>query len=407
MNFKLDTPFMEAFEELNNLDETAEEQLEEASDYRASKRFWDDARYWRMNEDAFHAAFDDELKELGLMDVFTSEGAFTGKDVYGKIKAAKEANPDSWAVKALAKLWALRYTSNPNPNTFSYIGQNKFKCEIAADKARQEAEEKRIADEKAAKEAEEEAKLEKYQEVLKTYISEVDPELVKAYEQLTSTSASEDVKLERHINWTRTEGMVESYRIRFVRWGYYYTITENRFLDKTATVEFLTKIFTEAIQDIPKQDIIKKIQKIDVLAADKDATVILLGDSGTLYEIGFGIDERCQRQQLASVNGSTERIPVEDAVTEPYKVIYTSRYWNDGNHSTYRDTCSGVYYSWNSKYENLLRNRIPKKYGRENGYLTSYTETTKITDPSSSRYYSQEDGIDSWANVYTVRAATD
>ena len=46
------------------------------------------------------------------MDLFNDDGTFTGKGVYGKIKEAKENNPDSWAVKALMKLWALKYVDN-------------------------------------------------------------------------------------------------------------------------------------------------------------------------------------------------------------------------------------------------------------------------------------------------------
>ena len=53
-----------------------------------------------------------------------------------------------------------------------------------------------------------------------------------------------------------------------------------------------------------------------------------------------------------------------------------------------------------------LGDDIPTEYGREDGYIGSYTETKKIENPSS-KNYSHEDGIDSWAEIYNVAGATD
>lgn len=109
MAFKLDTPFMETFEELNR--------LTEATNIYASRRFWDAAKNKKLDDEAFHAAFDDELKDLGLMDIFNTDGTLTSQSVYGKIKNAKDANPDSWTIKALLKMWVLQFKDNVKPES--------------------------------------------------------------------------------------------------------------------------------------------------------------------------------------------------------------------------------------------------------------------------------------------------
>jgi multidrug efflux pump subunit AcrA (membrane-fusion protein) len=121
----LNTSFMETFEELSRLNE--------ATNFYASKAFWDAARENRLDDISFHSAFDEELKEFGLTDIFNAEGLLTNQGVYRNIKAAKDANPDSWALKALQRMWVLQFKDNVRPE--SQIRQEK----AAAEKADREA----------------------------------------------------------------------------------------------------------------------------------------------------------------------------------------------------------------------------------------------------------------------------
>lgn len=94
------TGFMKLYEELGRLNEDT---------YTDSRAFWNGASSKRIYDKSFHRAFDAELQNLGLMDIFAEDGSIADQSSYGKIKAAKEANPDSWAVKALQKFWALQF----------------------------------------------------------------------------------------------------------------------------------------------------------------------------------------------------------------------------------------------------------------------------------------------------------
>ena len=78
------------------------------ADDTAAKEFWADAKNWKINLEAFHKAFDAELKDLGALGLFNSKGELIGKYCYGKIKSLDANSP---AVKAAKKLWALSYTT--------------------------------------------------------------------------------------------------------------------------------------------------------------------------------------------------------------------------------------------------------------------------------------------------------
>lgn len=82
----------------------------------ASKEFWADAKEGKLNDEAFRTAYKDELNKLGLWDLIDSEHGGTGvlkeKGSYGAIKKASEENPDSWAIKALLKMWVLQFKDN-------------------------------------------------------------------------------------------------------------------------------------------------------------------------------------------------------------------------------------------------------------------------------------------------------
>ena len=437
MDFKLATPFLEAFEELDKLNESplktwrisyyedevkksftvqaaskeeaeqigwsrvdadslyVSEVVNEDAQSDAGKKFWAAAKTNKIDEESFHAAYDDELRDLGLMDVFTAEGALVNKGVYGKIKAAKEANPDSWAVKALSRLWALRYVENV-----------KFASEVAADKAAadeaQRRAEQRRQEEEAAKVAKEE-KFKEYQETLKTYISKVDSEIVTAYEQAAGVSAVEGVSLTdegEEPGRTWRDKPTPKFGIHFKGWNRYYPINEAKFVNEAAMLKLLAEGFNKVVEYINLKAATNEFKKIDVFANNKYADVILLGKSGTLYDVGtngFG-------NLMISVNG--EKAAPAYVITEPYEVIYTRTHWDDGNNSTRRDSHSAAYYSWNSKYADKLGKLIPTEYGREDGYIGSYTETNEVDNPSS-KTYSHADGIDSWAERYSVAGATD
>lgn len=437
MDFKLATPFLEAFEELNNLDESAlktwrisyyedevkksftvqatskeeaeqigwsrvdadslyvSEVVNEDAKSDAGKRFWAAAKTNKIDEESFHAAYDDELRDLGLMDVFTAEGALVNKGVYGKIKAAKEANPNSWAVIALNKLWVLRYKENV-----------KFASEIAADKKAadevQRRAEQRRQEEEAARVAKEE-KFKEYQETLKTYIGKVDSKIVAAYEQAAGVSAVEGVSLtnegEKPARTWRDKPTVK-FGIHFKGWNRYYPITEAEFVNEAAMLKLLADCFNKVVDYINLEAATAEFEKIDIFANNNYAEAILLGESGTIYNVGtngFG-------SLMVSVDGG-KAVPAY-IITEPYEVIYTRTSWKDGNNYTRRDSHSAIYYSWNSKHADKLGKRLPTEYGRKDGYIGSYTKTSKVDNPSSTNY-SHADGIDSWAESYSVDGATD
>ena len=374
------TEFMELCEELDALYE---------ADINAGKKFWAAARNNQIDEVSFHAAYDEELSELGLMDVFNTAGAFTGRSVYGKIKEAKEANPDSWALKALSRLWALRYVEGV------YFESEKAEQRAEAErreKERKEAEARRAEEERIARE-QKAAQIAKYNEVLKTYISKVDPEIVAAYEKATGISVQDGAAIEE----VHSRGFGLTLGLTFKSWGYHYRVNSKDIADEAKMVKLLTQGFEATAKDIRIQKSSDNFKHIDILKARAFATVILLGESGKLYELS-------NNQGTVTLRNKGKYEPA-DTIDEPYEVIYAYTYWSDGNRSTYRDSESEYYYSWNSKYADKLSGRIPTKYGREEGYMTSYTETTK-TDGAGSNY-SHADGIDSWAKAYSVACATD
>lgn len=116
------TEFMELLEELDS--------LYEAPDFYASKTFWADAKAGKLNDQAFKNAFKDELVTLGLWSLIDEEyystsrfytpthtGVLIDKSSYGAIKKAADENPDSWAVKALLKMWVLQFKDGVKSNT--------------------------------------------------------------------------------------------------------------------------------------------------------------------------------------------------------------------------------------------------------------------------------------------------
>ena len=144
------TEFMELLEELDS--------LYEAPDFYASKTFWADAKAGELNDQAFNKAYKDEIYKLGLGDLIdweyrysyyqygryhyptpTHTGVLKDKSSYGEIKKAAEANPDSWAVKAMLKMWVLQFKDGIKSN--SQIKMEKDEAEAVVRKQENEAKE--------------------------------------------------------------------------------------------------------------------------------------------------------------------------------------------------------------------------------------------------------------------------
>ena len=382
MHFNFDTPFMETFEELNKLNE--------ASNYQASKKFWDAAKAGRMDEVSFHAAFDDELKALGVMDMFDANGVLTND--HPRISKTIDDNPNSYAARALGKLWGLRYSKNGPHQLFKY--------EIEAQKKAAEEEKARKAEEEKRLDAE---KLRKYQDLLLDYLRKADPVVVDTYEEVTGIPVLDSASLEKHhlaIN-PKTNQYERWYGLFFEGGTSVYKISEEMFQDEPSMLDTIKIGLEKAIASTRIKEAVEELNKIDVIKNRvPGAVVTILGESGTEYEITIS----AQKVLYMSIDG--ENVNSIQMIDEPYEVICVKVHQDNSSYSTRRDSDSTVYYSWNSKYATMLGKKIPKKFDRVEGYMGSYTETVKIDKPFG-RYYSQADGIDSWAKYYSLQVATD
>ena len=84
--------------------------LLEWGEYSDSSQFWSEAKAGRLDSTSFWSAYSSELRRLGLLDLLdTNYKELKEKSSYGRIKKAVEENPDSWAVKALLKMWVLQF----------------------------------------------------------------------------------------------------------------------------------------------------------------------------------------------------------------------------------------------------------------------------------------------------------
>ena len=84
--------------------------LLEWGEYSDSSQFWSEAKAGRLDGSSFWAAYSSELRRLGLLDLIDANyKELKEKSSYGRIKKAAEENPDSWAVKALLKMWVLQF----------------------------------------------------------------------------------------------------------------------------------------------------------------------------------------------------------------------------------------------------------------------------------------------------------
>ena len=91
--------------------------LLEWGEYGASSQFWSEAKAGRLDSTSFWNAYSSELRKLGLLDLFDTEyKELKEKSSYGRIKKAAEENPDSWAVRALLKVWVLQFKNGVKSN---------------------------------------------------------------------------------------------------------------------------------------------------------------------------------------------------------------------------------------------------------------------------------------------------
>ena len=396
MDFKLATPFLEAFDELDKLSEAANDPTKVA----ASKKFWFEAKQNRMDEDSFHTAFDDELTELGLMDMFDARGVLENN--YGRIKKAADDNPESWALKALGKLWALRYSKN---REWSVVMNNYFKSE----KAEQEAKRKAAEEEKTRKLEEQKRiraeKLKKYQQLILTYLRKVDADAVDQYEEITGNLVLDSVTVEEVFildsQWA--ENLDQEYRVCFEGWDRCYKLTESKLNDEAYMLKTLKAGLEKTVEHSYYKDAVEEFkQKIDVLAVkNPQHQVLLLGDSGTTYDLWFAKGEL-----RMSIDGEDSILAKK--IDEPYEVIYAVSSWSNHSNRTTVDNEEGAFYSWNSKYAAMLGKRIPTSFGRQDGFMGTYWETIKLTKAQASGSdFCHAAGIDSWAKYYSHETATD
>ena len=370
--------FIELYESLSKLNE--------ATDFYASKRFWDKAKIKVIDDRAFHAAYDSELRELGLMDIFNDDGTFTGKNVYGKIKEAKENNPDSWAVKALMKLWALKY-----------VDGILFEVEKAN-----------------IKEETRKTLVKEYTDLLPKALAAVDPELLESYLSLYKTT-TDNIIIE-----ISNSNSIMSIRPSAKEYPVRPTIEVD--LDSTDNladlINLLTNTFKAAAEEVAKlkaekeererkqaeertqqrdaaQQLYKKTSEIDVIRYTNSnwycwGIALLLGESGKLYHLyekgGSEADYFAKRlnREVIAIKGLKD-------ISEPYKVIYTCVNEDEGNH--WGGKKSYTYYSWDSSEQELLKPILPEA-GSEDDVATS--RSTYSTNYGNGKTLSLVDNIDTW-----------
>jgi hypothetical protein len=374
MHFNFDSQLLEVFEELDKLQE-------DSANTEASKQFWAAAKRSEIDENAFHTAFDDELAELGLTDLFDKYGRLKNRGTYEQIKAAKEANPSSWAVKALNKLWVLSYV-----NFKSYLVDKELKAQRDAELAAQRKAEQEAAELK--KEEERQNFIREWSPALPAALERLDQKLLNQFLEITKTDIKDlSIEHEKHTDGKAYLKLIlPNYRAKFV-----YGIK----LDATDKVAELASVLTHAIQNEFKaaraaaNDVIDVFDKFTTSNShNRYATAILLGDSGTTYKV------------TAKDTTGTSLFDIK----EPYKVIFVRASQSDGNMRTYKNSYSWVYYSWDSSEEDKLRDYLPT-LGEHNG-VWSESKTTLVKSPSGD-CYSKMDDIDTWAESAHTAYSTD
>ncbi len=380
MHINFDSSLLEAFEELDKLQE-------DTTNKEASKQFWAAAKEGIADDKAFHAAFDTELEELGLKELFLTNGYFKHRNVYEQIKAAKIEYPDSWAVRALNKLWVLVYIDKIEYKSIK-DAREKFRAE---QQAKEEAER-----------AAHDAIIKAWKDAMVTAVSKVDPDDLKQFLTIKNVTADQlSVKILK-----TTTG-----RKQTTVWYVYITVAGDTtsynkridVFDAENKVEILEALLNQLIPSTIKGFELETKRKsndvIDIFKYFKTKTnygwynplAIALGDSGKMYHIA----------EYAQLPGET--VVSVSEITEPFRVIYTKISWSDGNYRTIRDSVGYTYHSWDSSEEARLADVLPT-FGKKQEIWSEHTTTE---ESGNGDMFSHMDNIDTWANTKHVAYATD
>jgi hypothetical protein len=380
MHINFDSSLLEAFEELDKLQE-------DTTNKEASKQFWAAAKEGIADDVAFHAAFDTELEELGLKELFLTNGYFKHRNVYEQIKAAKIEYPDSWAVRALNKLWVLVYIDKIEYKSIK-DAREKFRAE---QQAKEEAER-----------AAHDAIIKAWKDALVTAVSKVDPDELKqflAIENITADQLSVKI-LKTTMGIKQTTVWYVSITVAGDTTSYSKRIDVFDAENKVEILEaLLNQLIPSTIKGFELETKRKSNDVIDIFKYFKTKTnygwynplAIALGDSGKMYNIA----------EYAQLPGQT--VVSVSEITEPFRVIYTKISWSDGNHRTIRDSVGYSYHSWDSSEEARLADVLPT-FGKKQEIWSEHTTTE---DSGNDDMFSHMDNIDTWAKTKHVAYATD
>jgi hypothetical protein len=190
-------------------------------------------------------------------------------------------------------------------------------------------------------------------------------------------------------------------------WG--YGVINEYVKDKPAKLaSILNSYFLDASKTAEAKQAAKKAESndaIDVFKTNKgnkniSCRAVLKGESGAIYQLTSG-NVIFKTDKLL---GNVVEVKYLVDITEPYKVIFTEVHQSSNNYSTYSDSVSYTYYSWDSSEAALFKDLIPV-VGKSEG-TWSHTEVVSV-DSGNSRDYSTMDNIDSWAQERYTSYATD
>ena len=389
--------FMKLYESLSTLNEDAK------SD--AASRFWAAAKNKQIDEDSFYIAYEDEIKQLGLDSIFWSrkkeDGTFgieslKHRGVYGEIKKAKDANPSSQALKALAKLWALKFVDGA-----------KYQFEIREKEAKLKAEAEKKSEAERLDNEETEAMLQACKVLLKDALtalknrSDEDLKAVERYLKVFNIT-EEDIDLTIYKGFERSKyiQVLPTKETSFsVQYHYKNKDKLLDILESGLSIEFSVAVHRASRRSANVIDVFKETYQKE----DYYCHAILQGESGQLYYVSrnSGYDMNYLNKTLGSK--VIDIFNLGD-IEEPYKVLYTQISHSPRNYHTNRDTNSTTYYSWNSSKANVLNKLVPTIGSGQGSW--SYWNTEKVNS-GDGKHYSLMDGIDSWAVEYHTSIATD
>lgn len=110
-----------------------------------AKKFYGALKSRRLDLDAFHKAFDDEIENIGLMSVFADDGTLAHRGTYGPMK--NYSDQSNSAIIGLKKLWGAQFGDNLKPSTKPPVSStstnsstNNTQNSTAYDKLKAEAE---------------------------------------------------------------------------------------------------------------------------------------------------------------------------------------------------------------------------------------------------------------------------